>query len=149
MSNLGWTKADREADAARYAESKAREAAARAAESKKSNQVLAVIAAVVAIVVIGGAFLAFRALSSNDDSDGSATLACRHYGNVAQDVADGRLTGPELRSKIKQIDETASTSDTPGIASNAERMLAAITAGDLVTFKSAASAFASACDSMG
>ena len=68
--------------------------------------------------------------NGNGDADGSASLACQHFRNVAADYSDEILTMDELRDKLKEVDGDAQYSTEPGVASSARAMLAAITAGD-------------------
>lgn len=72
-------------------------------------------------------------LTNSDDGsserDASADAACRHLANVAEDVADGVLTLPEIREKIQEVERSASASDDPVLAAAARATLAEITSG--------------------
>lgn len=82
---------------------------------------------------------------SDDEPDAGAKLACRHFRNVARDFSDGVLTVPEFRDKLKEVDDDASVSEEPGIASGARRMLAAVTAMDDAELADAVTDFGDAC----
>lgn len=81
--------------------------------------------------------------------DAGAELACTHFRNVADDAAAGILTTSELRGKLQEVYEDASVSEETGIAAQAQRMLAAITEGDMDRFDSAVTAFSNACERLG
>ncbi len=79
MSNLGWTKADREAEQLRHEQGKVAEAQQRAAQSSKDALagvgVLAISVAVVALLV-AGVVVTFNALSDGG-LDGDALTRAR------------------------------------------------------------------------
>lgn len=84
---------------------------------------------------------------SGPKADASATFACRHFRNVIGDA--DVLNDAELREKIKEVEEDANVSKTPGIAEHGRGMLAAITADDAEAFTNEAAAFAEACSTHG
>jgi len=81
--------------------------------------------------VIGVLLLVASCGGNEDEPDGGARLACMHFRNVAADYSDGVLTIDELRDKLAEVEDDASVSEEPGIASAARAMLAAITQGDM------------------
>jgi hypothetical protein len=81
------------------------------------------------------------------DGDGPAQFACSHYQNVSEEAAAGLLTDDEIRSKIREVYDTAKLSETPGIADSAERMLQAVTAMDAEALTRASEDFTSVCES--
>jgi hypothetical protein len=85
---------------------------------------------------------------SGNEPDAGAKLACTHFRNVAGDVSAGILTLPEVRDKLREVYDTARVSSAPGIATGAQEMLAAITAGDLDDLARDVRAFAGACNSL-
>lgn len=82
-------------------------------------------------------------------ADASAELGCGHFRNIMGDVDAGILTDAELRTKFKEVYDTAYVSENPGIAEDARAMLAAITAGDGDPLVAAATAFSAACNAVG
>lgn len=75
-------------------------------------------------------------------SEGHSSLACEHFSNIMGDVTAGILTDAELRTKISEVRDSATSS---GVRSAATTMLAAITRRDKVAVVSAASDLADAC----
>jgi hypothetical protein len=113
----------------------------------------------VVVVVVGGLFWACSSMGDDEDpspaapayedetkGDASARLACGHFYNVLGDVRDGVLTDFELREKLREIHDTARVSETPGIASSAQAMLAAATTGTSSDVLDAASRMVDACE---
>jgi hypothetical protein len=97
-------------------------------------------------------------LSSGGDSstqrepklgDASARLACDHFRNIADDAAAGILAETEVRKKLREVHDDARLSSTPGIASGAQAMLAAVTTGTGDDLTTAVHRFRSACSSIG
>jgi len=82
-------------------------------------------------------------------ADPSADLSCTHFRNVMSDVSAGILTTTELRGKLQEVNDTASVSLDPGIAENAQAMLAASTADNGTAFLTAVAAFSAACKAVG
>ena len=86
-------------------------------------------------VVVGrvvAALLALFLLVGCDSETGERVLslpACDHFQHVAQDVRDGVLTAPELREKLKEIDDNAGAAP-DDVKAAARAMLRAITQGD-------------------
>ena len=82
-------------------------------------------------------------------ADASAELGCGHFRNIMGDVSAGILTDAELRTKIKEVYDTAYVSENAGIPDAARAMLAAITADDSNAFVAAVTAFDGACRAVG
>lgn len=82
-------------------------------------------------------------------ADASAELGCTHFRNIMGDVSAGILTDAELRTKIKEVYDTAYVSENAGVPDGARAMLAAITAEDSTAFLAAATAFDGACRAVG
>lgn len=82
-------------------------------------------------------------------ADDAANLACTHFRNIMSDISKGLLTDAEIRTKIQQVYDTAQVSTKPGIAPDAQAMLAAATANDGTAFTNAAAAFSDACTKLG
>lgn len=74
--------------------------------------------------------------------------ACEHFGNVAQDVREGVLTAPELREKLKQIDNDARAAP-DDVQAAATAMLAAITQGNATALAAAGAQMDAACKAHG
>ncbi len=104
---------------------------------------LLLVVVLVVIAVVGGHDKAGTA-----KADGGAYLACSKAVSVLDDASRGLLTDAELRTKMQGIYADAQVSSDPGIASNAQAMLAALTAGDSDSFTTAASAFVDACNKL-
>ena len=85
------------------------------------------------------------AISSAPTADAGAQLACEHFRNVVKDAGAGILTLAEERTKIQEFYDSAKVSSNAGISDNAQAMLATITSGDGLTFRSAGDSFLSAC----
>src|SRR5690606_7407775 len=49
-------------------------------------------------------------------ADSGAMMACSHFRNILGDVESGVLTHDEAREKLREVDDSAAVSDTPGIA---------------------------------
>lgn len=81
--------------------------------------------------------------------DGSADLACGHFRDIMRDVSDGILTDAELRTKIREVYNTARSSENAGIAEYAKAMLSTITQGDIPGFTTVIGQFAAACNEIG
>jgi hypothetical protein len=115
---------------------------------KPSGCLLAIFGALLLVVVV---VIAGRGGGNNEHSeaDASAQLACRHFRNVAADYSAGLLTMTELRGKLQEVNDDASVSQEPGIASSARGMLAAITAGDDAALATQVIAMSRACDQAG
>ena len=71
----------------------------------------------------------FAACSSDTAEKVRSLPACDHFGNVADDVRAGVLTAPELREKLKEIDDSAGAAP-DDVKAAARAMLGAITRGD-------------------
>ncbi len=67
---------------------------------------------------------------SDSGPDGGAEIACSLFADTAKDVKDGVLSEAELRPRVQEIEEAARTSDQPGMADAARRILAAVTSAD-------------------
>lgn len=91
--------------------------------------------------------LLFSAAScgGSDDVDGGGVLACRDLQDAAEDYVDGVLTEVELRERLADIEENASMSDDPVIASSARSALAAATSGDVAGLTTAIETMSTAC----
>jgi hypothetical protein len=99
------------------------------------------VAAVLAIVVLAGC--------DSETGDKVRSLpACDHFENVAQDVRDGVLTAPEVREKLKQIDDSAGAAP-DDVKAAARAMLSAITQGDAAALTSAGTQMDTACKAHG
>lgn len=86
--------------------------------------------------------------TDENGADASARLACPHFRNIAGDAADGLITGPELREKIKEVEDNASVSEVPGLSESGRRLLRAVTQGDADEFIAAVDAFSEKCASV-
>jgi archaellum component FlaC len=86
---------------------------------------------------------------SKPKPSGSATLTCRHYRNVIDDFTQGILTTPELREKIKEVNETAARAEEDDIAQAGNDLLVAVTADDADAFLTAVDAMDAACERVG
>jgi len=82
-------------------------------------------------------------------ADASAQLACGHFRNVMSDISSGLLTPGEVRTKTKEVYDTAYVSESAGIADSARSMLAAATADNGPAFVSAAADLMGACEAAG
>jgi len=105
--------------------------------------------AVAATLALAGCSSDTPAATSPTIADASAELGCAHFRNVMGDISKGILTDAEIRTKIQQVYDTARVSENPGIAPDAQAMLAAATANDGTAFASAAADFAKACTAVG
>lgn len=129
-------------------------------ERKAQTIVVSVGVAAGVIAVMIAIFMSASGPSSTDNSasspsvssasgDGEAIYACDHFRNIMGDVKNGLLTDAEFRDKIKQVNGNAQISTTPGIATDAQAMLADITQGDEPTFMSDATSFSDDCNNIG
>ncbi len=96
-----------------------------------------------AIVAALASFL-FTACDSETGKQIRSLPACEHFGNVAQDVREGVLTAPELREKLKQIDDDARAAP-DDVQAAATAMLSAITRGDAAALVAAGVQMDAAC----
>ncbi len=113
----------------------------------KHGLMYVVIAFAVVAVVLSA--LGVTGDSGSDDEmggDPSARQACVHFHNVAADYTDDQLTFTELRDKLKEVEDKASVSDTPGISSAARDMVAAVTNTDEAALTDAVNRMGDACD---
>ncbi len=97
--------------------------------------------AALAIVLLG-------ACNSDTGKQVRSLPACEHFGNVAQDVRDGVLTAPELREKLKQIDDDARAAP-EDVQAAARAMLSAITQGNAAALAAAGVQMDTACKAHG
>ena len=104
---------------------------------------LLLVVVLIVMAVVGG-----HDKAGATKADGGAYLACSHAAGVFDDWQHGLLTPGELRDKTKEIYSDASVSTEPGIASNAQAMLAAATSDDDASYIMAASAFVDACNKL-
>lgn len=74
--------------------------------------------------------------------EGHSSLACEHFTNIMGDVTSGILTDAELRSKISEVRDSATSS---AVRSAATDLLAAITRRNNTAVVTAASDLADAC----
>jgi hypothetical protein len=109
-------------------------------------------AVVILLVVIGVIIGIISTIFSHKDAnsgDASAHLACQHFRDVADDAANGILSGFELRGKLQEVYGDARYSDSPGIASGAQRMLRDATEGNTTDFRPAVQSFSASCTAAG
>lgn len=88
------------------------------------------VALIVVVVVISPNDGPEPAPASDRSSDTSARAACRHMANVVDDAAAGILTDAEIRSKLREVYDSARFADDREVADLAEDALAAATARD-------------------
>jgi len=105
--------------------------------------------AIAATFALTGCSSSTPATTSPTIADDGASLACSHFRNVMGDASKGLLTDAELRTKIQEVYDSAHVSANPGIASDAQAMLAAATANDGTAFTNAIAAFSDACVAVG
>jgi hypothetical protein len=77
--------------------------------------------------------------------DASAQLACDKFYQVSSDADAGILTNAELRDGLQEVYDDARYSEIPEIRNSAQRMLAAITAGDFHGLERAVGDMDAAC----
>lgn len=65
--------------------------------------------------------------SSYSSTAGSSSMACTHWSNIMGDVRAGILTDAELRTKISEVRNSATT---PAVSTAATHMLSAVTSRD-------------------
>lgn len=118
-------------------------------------------AMVVLLVLMVGLGVYGAATGSGDDpptrrssgpptSDASAELACVHWSNIRGDIDAGILTDGEIRAKLQEVHGRAKSSAVPGVASSAQRLLAAVTQrADDSELLAAAGALTTACRGVG
>lgn len=82
---------------------------------------------VLAAAAAGCATGAKPATSAAVDSNVSTSNACRHWSNIKNDIRDGILDTAELRTKISEVRESASSSP---VRSAATKLLAGVTVND-------------------
>jgi hypothetical protein len=80
--------------------------------------------------------------SSSSSSAGKSTLACGHWMNIRGDVSAGVLTVSELRSKVSEVRDSATSS---AVESAATTLLSGITSSDKSDIAAGAKALNSAC----
>ena len=97
-----------------------------------------------AAIVAALAALLFAACDSDTGEQIRSLPACEHFGNVAQDVRQGVLSAPELREKLKQIDNDARAAP-DDVKAAATAMLGAITRGDATALVAAGVQMDAAC----
>lgn len=83
------------------------------------------------------------------EADASARVACDHWRNIVSDISKGLLTDEEIRTKVKEVYDSAWVSDSPGIAENAEALLRSVTMDDGEAFMEAIGDFTAACLDVG
>lgn len=86
----------------------------------------------------------FAACGSDEVNDVRSLPACELFQDVADDVAAGVLTAPELREKLKEIDGDARVAP-DDVKTAAEAMLRASTQGDSAALITAGSQMTAAC----
>ncbi len=97
-----------------------------------------------ALIVAALASLLFTACDSETGKQVRSLPACEHFGNVAQDVRKGVLTAPELREKLKEIDNDARAAP-DDVKAAATAMLSAINRGDATALAAAGVQMDAAC----
>lgn len=95
-------------------------------------------------IVVAAVALLGTACDSDAGKQVRSLPACEHFGNVAQDVREGKLTAPELREKLKQVDTDARAAP-DDVKAAATAMLSAITRGDAVGLVAAGAQMDAAC----
>jgi hypothetical protein len=126
-------------------------------KQSRKKLILAAVAALIIISAIGATAsgnkttpsAASAAITTTPVADAPAQMGCDHFRNVMSDVAAGLLTDSELRTKIKEVYDSAYVSTNTGIAPAATAMLAAITAGDSNALTTAIKDFGTACTDLG
>jgi hypothetical protein len=124
-------------------------------EKKKPSGCLLLFLVIVGISVVAGVASSLHhgqgASTGRGESggDGAASAACQHYHDVAADAKAGILTTEELRTKLREVYETARASHSPAVASAATNMLAAITSGTPDELGTASTNFSYACAAIG
>ena len=81
------------------------------------------------------------------EADTSAARACRHFYNIMGEI--DVLSVPELREKLKEVNDDARYSETQGIPEGTRAMLAAITADDGEALLRSTGEFYAACNAGG
>jgi hypothetical protein len=98
--------------------------------------------ALVALTACGPSSKSTSSGGGGSSSEGHSTLACEHFSNIMGDVSAGILTDAELRSKISEVRDSATSS---AVRSAATTMLAALTRKDKSGLILAAGNLADAC----
>lgn len=80
--------------------------------------------------------------SSSSSSAGKSVMACQHWNNIKGDVSAGILTDSELRTKISEVRDAATSS---AVESAATELLAGITANSDSKITSGAHRLNAAC----
>jgi predicted small secreted protein len=73
---------------------------------------------------------------------GKSMLACGHWNNIKGDIRSGILTDAEIRSKVSEVRESATS---PAVESAATTLLAGITSNSKSKITAGAEALDSAC----
>jgi hypothetical protein len=100
------------------------------------------ITALSLIALTAGACGTSSASSSSGASKNGSTLACGHWANIRGDVSAGILTISELRSKVSEVRDSATS---PAVESAATKLLSGITSSDKSDIAAGAKALNSAC----
>jgi hypothetical protein len=107
------------------------------------------VALIVVVLIVVYSIAHGSSSAGGSTADPAAKSACAHFRDVMADVRDGLLTNGELRSKVQEVYGQARASHTTGIASDANALLAAATAGGSSGIASAATAFGGTCAAAG
>jgi hypothetical protein len=88
-----------------------------------------IVGAFVCVLVLAACSSASNADHPHATGDSSAELACGNYRGMVSDAKAGVVNDREIRKDLQGVYSDATLSDTPGIAENARKMLAALTNG--------------------
>jgi hypothetical protein len=80
--------------------------------------------------------------SSSSSSSSKSAMACGHWGNIRGDIRSGILSDSEIRSKVSEVRDSATT---PAVESAATTLLAGITSGSKTGITSGYTALNAAC----
>jgi len=91
------------------------------------------MAIMVGLMLLCGVGLLWGAIKGDDSTsasgaDASASVACGHFRNVANDAAKGVLGADQLLPKMREVYDSASVSDNIRVRTAAQQLLAAVTA---------------------
>lgn len=111
---------------------------------KKPNTTAIGCLGVIVLAVLAGIAIALIP-TTEPAHDAAARNACTHWWNVRADMFAGILTDDEIRTKVREVYDSASLSDERAVRDNARTLLAAATSRDLVTFQESVDALTEAC----
>lgn len=106
------------------------------------RRVLTITGLTLATLAIGACGTSSSSSSSASSGGKASVMACGHWDNIKGDISDGILTDSEIRSKVSEVRDSATSSS---VKSAATSLLAGITSRSKSDIAAGAVALNSAC----